>query len=73
MVITMIPAKRHTDLNLVDILEAEHNPELIVQPMMEVPADVPVGWGIWDDEIDDRRVTYMVGLIDSAQKYNKTS
>lgn len=47
--------------------------QLIVQPMMEVPADVPVGWGIWDDEIDDRRVTYMVGLIDSAQKYNKTS
>lgn len=38
---------------------------------MEVPLDKPAGWGKWDDEIDDMRVSYMVGLIESGHKYKK--
>lgn len=43
----------------------------MVQPMLEFPQDVPEGWGVWDDEIEDRRVTYMVGQINGGHKYKK--
>ncbi|KAL0846639.1 hypothetical protein Bca101_019885 [Brassica carinata] len=62
---------QHTGLNLVDVLEAEHNPELIVQPMMEVGPEKQDGWGVWDDEINDRRVNYMVGLLEGGHKFKK--
>ncbi|KAH0885021.1 hypothetical protein HID58_061117 [Brassica napus] len=60
---------QHTGLNLVDVLEAEHHPELTVKPMMEIGPD---GWGEWDDEIDDRRVKYMVRLIEDGHKFKKS-
>ncbi|KAG2307293.1 hypothetical protein Bca52824_027041 [Brassica carinata] len=62
---------QHTGLNLVDVLKAEHNPELIVQPMMEVGPEKQDGWGVWDDEINDRRVNYMVGLLEGGHKFKK--
>ncbi|KAH0899720.1 hypothetical protein HID58_049288 [Brassica napus] len=62
---------QHTGLNLVDVSEAEHHPELTVQPMMEIGPDKPDGWGEWDDEIDDRRVKYMVRLIEDGHKFKK--
>ncbi|CAH8364124.1 unnamed protein product [Eruca vesicaria subsp. sativa] len=45
---------------------------LIVQPMMEPGEEVPEGWGEWDDEIDDRRVKYMVGLIEGGHSFKKS-
>ncbi|KAG2287028.1 hypothetical protein Bca52824_046632 [Brassica carinata] len=81
---------QHTGLNLVDVLEAEHHPELrfcfvfvlivvlfwwvqlTVQSMMEIGPDKPDGWGEWDDEIDDRRVKYMVRLIEDGHKFKKS-
>ncbi|CAN6849313.1 unnamed protein product, partial [Brassica oleracea] len=44
---------------------------LTVQPMMEIGPDKPDGWGEWDDEIDDRRVKYMVRLIEDGHKFKK--
>lgn len=42
--------------------------QLLVQPMMEIGADKPDGWGKWDDEIADRRVDYVVeGLMGGCQ------
>ncbi|KAL0885902.1 hypothetical protein Bca101_009885 [Brassica carinata] len=58
---------QHTGLNLVDVLEAEHNHE----PMMEVGPEKPDGWGVWDDEINDRRVNYVVGLLEGGHKFKK--
>ncbi|KAG2314708.1 hypothetical protein Bca52824_017830 [Brassica carinata] len=63
---------QHTGLNLVDVLEAEHNHELVVQPMMEIGSEKPDGWGKWDDEINDRRVTYVLGLIEGGHKFKKS-
>ncbi|KAL0854041.1 hypothetical protein Bca101_059193 [Brassica carinata] len=63
---------QYTGLNLVDVLEAEHNPELVVQPMMEIGSEKPYIWGKWDDEINDRRVTYVLGLTESGHKFKKT-
>lgn len=45
----------------------------MVQPMMEVPADMPEGWGVWDDEIADWTVTYMVGRLTAGHEYLKSS
>lgn len=45
----------------------------MVQLMMEVPADMPEGWGLWDDEIADRTVTYMVGRLSAGHNYLKSS
>ncbi|CAN7015102.1 unnamed protein product, partial [Brassica oleracea var. botrytis] len=60
---------QHTGLNLVDVLEAEHHPELTVKPVMEIGPD---GWGEWDYEMDDRRVKYMVRLIEDGHKFKKS-
>lgn len=45
--------------------------QLIVQPMMEEPSDVPDGWGCWDDEIFDRTVKHMCGRITVGDKFGK--
>lgn len=45
--------------------------QLIVQPMMEVFPDMSGGWGTWDDEIADRRVSYMAGLIEGGHDFKK--
>lgn len=46
--------------------------QLMVEPMMEVPPDVPEGWGFWDDEIADRSVTYMAGRLSSSNNFLTT-
>ncbi|KAG2330398.1 hypothetical protein Bca52824_001578 [Brassica carinata] len=39
--------------------------------MMEVGPEKQDGWGVWDDEINDRRVNYMVGLLEGGHKFKK--
>ena len=46
--------------------------QLIGQSMMDAEAYKPVGWGSWDDEIDDRKVDYMVGFIEGRYKFKKS-
>uniref|UniRef100_A0A0D3D7B4 Ubiquitin-like protease family profile domain-containing protein n=1 Tax=Brassica oleracea var. oleracea TaxID=109376 RepID=A0A0D3D7B4_BRAOL len=61
----------HTGLVLTDVLYAEHNPKLTVLPMMEVDEDRDDGWGVFDCEIFDRKVAYMVDLLKSGHKFQK--
>ncbi|CAH8359059.1 unnamed protein product [Eruca vesicaria subsp. sativa] len=71
----LIDCKRlpqHTGLNLVDVLAAEYHPELKVQSEMEVGDDKPEGWGVWDDEIEDMKVKYMIGLIETGHTFKKS-
>ncbi|KAL0801678.1 hypothetical protein Bca101_056854 [Brassica carinata] len=39
--------------------------------MLEVGPEKQDGWGVWDDEINDRRVNYMVGLLEGGHKFKK--
>ncbi|KAH0925575.1 hypothetical protein HID58_017831 [Brassica napus] len=61
----------HTGLVLTDVLAAEHNPKLTVLPMMEVDEDRDDGWGVFDCEISDRKVTYMVELLKKGHNFQK--
>ncbi|KAF2612464.1 hypothetical protein F2Q70_00007791 [Brassica cretica] len=45
---------------------------LIVQPVMEIGTYKSYGWGKWDDEIEDRKVEYMVGLIVGGHNFKKS-
>ncbi|KAL0714839.1 hypothetical protein Bca4012_021818 [Brassica carinata] len=49
-----------------------HEGMLLVQLMMEIGQDRAIGWGEWDEEIDDRRVDYFVGLIKGGHQFNKS-
>ncbi|KAJ4902575.1 hypothetical protein Rs2_16526 [Raphanus sativus] len=60
-------------LKLWDVLEAENDPQLMVEPMMDVPGDMPEGWGVWDDEIADRTVAYMVRRLCGGQQFLKSA
>ncbi|CAN6824110.1 unnamed protein product [Brassica oleracea] len=62
---------QHTGLGLVDVLDAEHDPKLTVQPMYEPGGDKEDGWGDFDCEILDRKVAYMVGLVKAGHKFSK--
>ncbi|KAL0813987.1 hypothetical protein Bca101_070430 [Brassica carinata] len=62
---------QHTGLGLVDVLHAEHDPKLTVQPMYEPGGDKEDGWGEFDCEILDRKVAYMVGLVKAGHKFSK--
>ncbi|WZZ26196.1 hypothetical protein YC2023_009597 [Brassica napus] len=62
---------QHTGLGLVDVLDAEHDPKLTVQPMYEPGEDKEDGWGEFDSEIFDRKVAYMVGLVKAWHKFSK--
>ncbi|CAN6823483.1 unnamed protein product [Brassica oleracea] len=59
----------HTGLVLTDVLHAERSPKLAVLPMMEVDEDREDGWGVFDCEIFDRKVAYMVELVKSGYKF----
>nr|VDD37075.1 unnamed protein product [Brassica oleracea] len=61
----------HTGLVLTDVLYAEHSPKLTVLPMMEVDEDRDDGWGVFDCEIFDRKVAYMMNLLKSGHKFQK--
>ncbi|KAF3536661.1 hypothetical protein F2Q69_00025245 [Brassica cretica] len=61
----------HTGLVLTDVLNVEHDPKMTVLPMMEVGENREDGWGVFDCEILDRKVTYMVELVKSGHKFKK--
>ncbi|KAG5377875.1 hypothetical protein IGI04_025717 [Brassica rapa subsp. trilocularis] len=44
---------------------------LTVLPMVDVHEDRDDGWGVFDCEILDRKVSYMVGLLKSGHKFEK--
>nr|VDC75701.1 unnamed protein product [Brassica rapa] len=46
---------QHSGLNVCDLREAEHDPALIVQPMMEISGVHEERWGVWDDEKYDKK------------------
>lgn len=45
--------------------------QLIVQPMVDPGDDKEEGWGEFDCEINDRRVSYMDGLVKAGNKFVK--
>lgn len=45
--------------------------QLTVLPMVDVHEDRDDGWGVFDCEILDRKVSYMVGLLKSGHKFEK--
>ncbi|KAF3590253.1 hypothetical protein DY000_02023644 [Brassica cretica] len=77
----------HTGLVLTDVLYAEHSPKVYMwstdvnlymwinfidgSPYMEVDEDRDDGWGVFDCEIFDRKVAYMVDLLKSGHKFQK--
>ncbi|CAN6869780.1 unnamed protein product [Brassica oleracea] len=46
---------QHAGLNVCDLREAEHDPGLMVQPMMEISGVHEERWGVWDDEKYDKK------------------
>nr|VDC90503.1 unnamed protein product [Brassica rapa] len=50
---TFLP--QDSGLNVCDLREAEHDPALIVQPMMEISGVHEERWGVWDDEKYDKK------------------
>ncbi|KAG2250360.1 hypothetical protein Bca52824_080496 [Brassica carinata] len=53
----------HAGLSVAHIRKAEHDPLLIVEPMMEISGDHDDRWGLWADETYDKKVDYMVQLL----------
>ncbi|KAF8054192.1 hypothetical protein N665_1341s0008, partial [Sinapis alba] len=62
---------QHSGLPLSGVLEAEHDPQLRVQPMVERRADEEEGWGEFDCEINDRKVAYVIELLNSGHLFRK--
>ncbi|KAL0709338.1 hypothetical protein Bca4012_016316 [Brassica carinata] len=62
---------QHTGLPLSAVLDAEFDPELSVQPMVEVAEDKEEGWGEFDCEINDRKVVYMVEQLKTGHRFEK--
>ncbi|KAF8080240.1 hypothetical protein N665_0963s0005 [Sinapis alba] len=65
----MLP--QHSGLPLSGVLEAEHDPQLRVQPMVERRADEKEGWGEFDCEINDKKVAYVIELLNSGHLFRK--
>ncbi|CAF2151182.1 unnamed protein product [Brassica napus] len=63
---------QHSGLNVCDLREAEHDPALIVQPMMEISGVHEERWGVWDDEKYDKKVDYLTGLIREGHVFSKS-
>ncbi|CAN6985771.1 unnamed protein product, partial [Brassica oleracea var. botrytis] len=53
--------------------KAEHDPALIVEPMMEISGDHEDMWGLWDDENYDKKVEYMVQLLKDVHLFLKAN
>ncbi|KAF8117709.1 hypothetical protein N665_0008s0063 [Sinapis alba] len=72
---------QHSGLPLSGVLEAEHDPQvrfgsffcimLKVQPMAERGADEDEGWGEFDCEINDRKVAYVIELLNNGHVFRK--
>ncbi|CAN7018627.1 unnamed protein product [Brassica rapa subsp. trilocularis] len=62
---------QHAGLSVVHIRKAEHDPLLIVEPMMEISGDHDDRWGLWDDETYDKKVDYMVQLLKDGHIFEK--
>ncbi|CAH8370308.1 unnamed protein product [Eruca vesicaria subsp. sativa] len=63
---------KHAGLNIIDIRNAEHDPELKVQPMLELSTMGGEEWIPFDDERMDHEVAYMAGKIEKGRVFRKT-
>ncbi|CAN6833497.1 unnamed protein product [Brassica oleracea] len=61
----------HAGLSVAHIRKAEHDPLLIVEPMLEISGDHDDRWGLWDDETYDKKVDYMVQLLKNGHIFVK--
>ncbi|KAG2274855.1 hypothetical protein Bca4012_045136 [Brassica carinata] len=50
---------QHVGLNLATVRKAEHDPGLLVKPMMDISGSQEDGWGVWDDEELDKLIEYI--------------
>ncbi|ESQ30769.1 hypothetical protein EUTSA_v10012362mg [Eutrema salsugineum] len=58
-------------VTLNDVLDSEIYCNLAVNPLIESPSNRDVGVGEWDDKIRDRKVDYMLNLINQNQPFVK--
>ncbi|KAJ4891588.1 hypothetical protein Rs2_31336 [Raphanus sativus] len=63
---------QHAGLTATDVRNAEHDPEVLVEPLMEVSGDHDERWGVWDDERYDKQVEYMLRLISDGHGFSKS-
>nr|VDD42107.1 unnamed protein product [Brassica oleracea] len=61
----------HAGLSVAHIRKAQHDPLLIVEPMLEISGDHDDRWGLWDDETYDKKVDYMVQLLKNGHVFVK--
>ncbi|CAH8328528.1 unnamed protein product [Eruca vesicaria subsp. sativa] len=62
---------QHAGLTAEDVRRAEHAVGLVVKPMLEISGDKPERWALFDDEMYDKKVEYMVGLIEEGHSFSK--
>ncbi|CAF1831415.1 BnaC04g15650D [Brassica napus] len=60
---------QHSGLIVAAVRKAEHNS--VVRPMMVASGNHEDMWGLWDDENFDRRVNYMLELIEGGHVFTK--
>ncbi|XP_024007698.1 uncharacterized protein LOC112083866 [Eutrema salsugineum] len=58
-------------VTLNDVLDSEIDCNLVVNPMIDPPPSVDDGSGEWEDEVRDRKVDYMLKLIDQNHVFVK--
>ncbi|CAH2072062.1 unnamed protein product, partial [Thlaspi arvense] len=58
-------------LQMDDILRAEHDPKLVVNPIFSFEPLDDEGWAEWDDESKDAKVKFMVDRIDKGDTFSK--
>ncbi|XP_024015859.1 uncharacterized protein LOC18025466 [Eutrema salsugineum] len=58
-------------VTLNDVLDSEIDCNLVVNPMIDPPPSVDDGSGEWDDEVRDRKVEYMLKLIEQNHVFVK--
>ncbi|ESQ43637.1 hypothetical protein EUTSA_v10015254mg [Eutrema salsugineum] len=58
-------------VTLNDVLDSEIDCNLVVNPMIDPPPSVEDGSGEWDDEVRDRKVEYMLKLIEQNHVFVK--
>ncbi|KAJ4881454.1 Uncharacterized protein Rs2_38509 [Raphanus sativus] len=62
---------QHSGLALSRGLDAEHDKQLIVEPVVECREDKDEVWGEFGCEIFDRKLAHMVGELRAGHKFKK--
>ncbi|XP_024009390.1 uncharacterized protein LOC112084478 [Eutrema salsugineum] len=67
-----IKLRKNDSLSIRDVLDVEFGDNLLVHPLIEVQVPDVIGWGEWDDEIRDRKVTYLEDLVREGHSFSKS-